>query len=263
MLKKGDEGAEVAVLIDDLRRMGFQLEGGRTFDATVKRSVEAFQVGKTDASGQPLVVDGKVGPNTRWAIDVFLGKITTAADIEVTLPPVPKGGSKSGRLALDVAIAEAVAGRGEEGGDNCGPDIRRYYSTHAEEGASWCAAFISYCFREALGREADFGYRIGAQDVHNQMRNLGNAYPASLQSPPQPGDIIVWRRVDPENPKGTAWQGHVGMVHGFQDGILWTIEGNRGPYPSKVKAFRYGWSDLVVSAGNDKFKGLYGLSRHP
>lgn len=263
MLKQGDEGDEVAALVADLRRLGFQLKPSRIFDSTVKRSVEAFQVGKTDASGQPLAVDGKVGPNTRWALDVALGKSSLAADIDVGLPPILDLGNQAGRQALEVAIEEAADKSGEEGEDNHGPDIRRYYDGHADEGASWCAAFVSYCFRKGLGRDADFGYLIGAQAIHNRMRALGHAYPASLQDPPQPGDIITWLRIDPTDPEGTAWQGHVGIVHSFQNGILWTIEGNRGSYPSKVKAFRYSWSDLVVSATNDRFKGLYGLSRHP
>ena len=93
------------------------------------------------------------------------------------------------------------------------------------------------------------------------MRALHHNYPAALSNPPLPGDLIVWRRVDPADPT-SAWKGHVGLVYGFVDGNLWTIEGNRGSYPSQVKPFRYSWSDLVQSTG-DKFKGVYGLSRHP
>ena len=263
MLRQGDKGAAVRELVDDLRELDFELDVGEIFNSIVRRSVETFQVGQLDVSGQPLVVDGKVGPNTRWALDCALGRRSVEATIHVDLPLVPAGGSPTGRRALEKAIQEAVAGAGEEGSDNHGPDLRRYYAGHGSEGQSWCAAFASYCFREAVGRDPVFGYLTGAQAIHNRMRKLGHAYPASLSKPPEPGDLFVWRRVDPQNLKKTSWQGHVGIVHGFSDGVLWTIEGNRGPYPSRVKPFRYSWSTLVVSAANDRFKGMYGLSRHP
>lgn len=74
MLKIGDEGKAVAQLVDDLRKLSFGLAPTDKFDQVVKKSVEAFQVANVDASGQPLIVDGKVGPHTRWALDAALGK---------------------------------------------------------------------------------------------------------------------------------------------------------------------------------------------
>jgi peptidoglycan hydrolase-like protein with peptidoglycan-binding domain len=263
LLKIGDQGSAVADLIDDLRALGFALAAGQVYSLEVKRSVEAFQSPNVDSSGRPLVVDGKVGPHTRWAIDRALGRVQVQAATGLELPPVPAGGSASGRAALEVAMAEASAGRGEQGSDNHGPDVRRYLAGEGNEGDSWCAGFVSYCFREALGHNAVFGYRVGAQSVHQRMKALGHAYQASLANPPLPGDIITWRRVDPADPVGSAWKGHVGIVHGFQNGILWTVEGNRGNYPSLVKPFNYSWSAVVASETNDRFKGLFGLSRHP
>jgi peptidoglycan hydrolase-like protein with peptidoglycan-binding domain len=262
ILKLGSSGPDVRTLIDDLRRLGFGLPAGNMFDAVVRRSVEAFQVANLDASGAPLVIDGKVGTNTRWALDAALNG-RSPQDLVANVPGLPGGGSASGRAALQVALAELAAGNGEVGGDNRGPHVTRYLNGQAAAGSSWCAGFVSYCFRQGLGRNADFGYIVGAQALHNKMRALGNAYAAALSNPPQPGDIIAWRRVDPTNPAQSAWKGHIGIVHSFADGILWTVEGNRGPFPSRVKAFRYSWSALVASLSGDRFKGLYGLSRHP
>lgn len=263
MLVLGDHGPQVQELITMLRKLGFVLDVGEVFDTPVKRCVEAFQVANVDASGQPLEVDGKVGPNTRWAIEVALGLRKPNVQSDLTLPGTPAGGSDAGRRALAVAIKEADARHGEKGSDNHGPDVRRYLDGREPEGSSWCAGFVSHCFREALGYEAVFGYILGAQALHNRMRKLGYAYDAAMSNPPQPGDIIAWRRIDPAKAAETAWKGHIGIVHSFQDGILWTVEGNRGPYPAVVKSFRYSWSDLVVSLKGDRFKGLYGLSRHP
>ncbi|WP_045855132.1 CHAP domain-containing protein [Raoultella terrigena] len=262
MLKMGDEGIAVAQLVDDLRKLLFGLAPGNKFDALVKKSVEAFQVANVDSSGQPLVIDGKVGPHTRWALDAALGKHSGIVPHvqPPSLPPVT-GGSKTGQAALKIALAEV--GQGEGASDNYGPDIKRYFAGHGKQGQSWCAAFVSYCFSQALGAEPLFGYQTSAQALHNKMKSLGYSYTPSLSNPPQPGDIICWLRVDPGKVKETAWQGHVGIVQRYADGILWTVEGNRGAWPSKVNLFHYSWSVLVTSATNDNFKGLYGLSRHP
>lgn len=263
LLKLGSQGPEVAALINRLRALGFALPPGNLYDSTVKKSVEAFQVGHVDASGTPLVVDGKVGLHTDWAINAAITG-AAPAPIDFGLPPLPPGGSAAGRAALAVAMREMAAGRGEIGANNSGPDVAAYLAP-AGLGTpnNWCAAFVSHCFREALGHNAVFGYLPGAQAVYNKMAQLGYAYGATLSYPPQPGDIIVWRRVDPNDPTTTGWYGHIGLVHSFANGNLWTIEGNRGSFPSKVKSFRYSWALLVSSASSDRFKGLYGLSRHP
>ena len=261
LLKLGDEGPQVAALIEDLRRLNFDLPAGSTYDGVVKKTVEAFQVSNLDPSGLPLEVDGKVGPFTRWALDARVANIAPIAST-FALPASDAGGSAAGKAALKVAMQEMDAGHGEEGSDNHGQYVRTYLNGVAE-GSSWCAGFVSYCFHQGIGHNGVFGYTAGAQEIHKKMKALGHAYVASLSNPPQPGDIIAWRRVDPTNVASTSWQGHVGIVHSFRDGLLWTIEGNRGPFPSKVQTFRYPWPALVVSATNDAFKGLFGLSRHP
>ncbi|KAB2784739.1 CHAP domain-containing protein [Brucella anthropi] len=262
MLVLGDRGTEVKALVTKLRKVGFALKPTDVFDNIVKKSLEAFQIANVDASGQPLNVDGKLGPNTDWALDAALGNQTLDVKSSIVLPDLAAG-KTTGSKALSVAMNEMNSGCGEQGADNRGPDVRRYLNGKAPEGSSWCAGFVSYCFQEALEKEPVFGYLVGAQALHNRMRSLGYAYHAAMTEPPQPGDIIAWKRVDPTNPKETYWQGHIGVVHSFMNGILWTIEGNRGPYPAFVRAFRYSWADLVVSSQADKFKGLYGLSRHP
>lgn len=263
VLKLNSTGPAVVALVRDLRDLGFSIPAGNSYTSLVKKCVEAFQVGHVDASGTPLVIDGKVGPHTAWAIRASLGGLRPAAT-EFTVPSIPGGGSAAGRAALQVAIRDMNAGRGESGSNNSGPDVQAYLApTGLGCPNNWCAAFVSNCFRQALGENAVFGYLAGAQSVHNAMRRLGHDYKASLSNPPMPGDIIVWRRIDPVKPQETGWYGHIGLVHSFANGNLWTIEGNRGPFASRVKSFRYSWPNLVSSAANDKFKGLYGMSRHP
>jgi hypothetical protein len=75
---------------------------------------------------------------------------------------------------------------------------------------------------------------VGAQAIRNELRRRGYEYAPSQANPPRPGDVVTWWR-------GTysGWQGHIGIVEGFADGIVTTIEGNRGRYPSRVGRFRY------------------------
>jgi hypothetical protein len=262
LLKLGSSGPDVAALVDRLRAHGFQLPPGAEFNAQVKRTVEAFQSANIDALGRPLAVDGKVGEHTSWALSAAALPPAAGLAGPAAVPNIGGGGSAAGRAALRIALAEAARGAGESGSNNNGADVVRYLNGTAPP-ANWCAALVSWCFQQAIGEgNIAFGYCVGAQAVHNRMRKLGHAYPATLSQPPEPGDIIVWRRVDPADPR-TGWQGHIGLIVGFANGYLTTVEGNRGPFPSKVATFQHSWADIVASQTSDRFKGLFGLSRHP
>ena len=62
-------------------------------------------------------------------------------------------------------------------------------------------------------------------------RDRGCAVTPGDADPPQPGDVICWWRGSPG-----GWQGHVGLVHSYADGIVRTVEGNKTP---KVGTFTY------------------------
>ncbi len=232
MLKRNSQGPEVAALVEDLRALGY-FSGARTdvFDLQVAQSVRALQMQGADIAGRPLVVDGIVGPVTRWVIDTRLGRLPRPRPAApAALPAPPKGGSATGRAALAVAMAELAAGHGEVGGDNRGPHVRRYLSGLVPEGSNWCAGFVSFCFRES-GRPMPFTYSVGARDILRQMKAAGHLIHPTPQDPPQPGDIIVWWRGSP-----TSWMGHIGLVHSCEAGVLRTVEGNKTP---KVGSFVY------------------------
>lgn len=78
-----------------------------------------------------------------------------------------------------------------------------------------------------------YKYSLGARDVRNQFRRKGWTYDVQ-QVEPAPGDIVVWWRGTQD-----GWMGHIGFVHHHADGILHTIEGNRGPFPSHVQSYTY------------------------
>jgi hypothetical protein len=236
MLKKGDQGKSVAALQKLLVQRGYPVDVNGVFDTRTYRAVRAFQSQNMDQHAQPLVVDGKVGDLTRWSLSHPKPDIATLSAIDyLQLPSANKGGSASGRAALAVAIGELRAGAGEIGGNNAGPWVKKYLAPAGlDEGNSWCASFVSWCYLQASDGDKTampFPYNPGARSLLQQFKKSGWAQAPQSGYPPRPGDIVVWWRV-----QLTGWQGHVGLVHQVQDGMLYTIEGNRSP---RVQGFSY------------------------
>ncbi len=235
-LKKGDRGNDVRTLQELLSKHGFPVDTDGDFGPRTLRAVRAFQSQNLDQHGQPLTVDGKVGPLTWWSLTH--PKPLTVAPSAVNyarLPAASMGGSKPGRAALKAAIAELKAGAGEIGGNNRGPWVKKYLEgAGLDEGNSWCASFVSWCYREAAGGKKDkmpFVYCPGARALLRQFKEKGWAHEPQSGYEPKPGDLVVWWRVSFQ-----GWQGHIGLVHSIKDGMLYTIEGNRSP---QVQGFSY------------------------
>ena len=107
--------------------------------------------------------------------------------------------------------------------------------TGLAEGNSWCAAFVSWCFLQAANGDTSkmpFKYTAGARNIYNQFKSNGMSIAATDNGfVPQPGDIVAWWRVS--MPSGL---GHIGIVHHFEDGFIYTIEGNKA---ANVAGFSY------------------------
>ncbi len=151
------------------------------------------------------------------------------------LPSIEFGGSAIGRAALAVAIQELKYGAKEIGGANSGVWVKKYLNGLAPEGSSWCAGFVSHCFAHS-GLLIPFNYSMSARELLNQFKSKNWSYDRGSGTNPQPGDIVVWWRGSPD-----GWQGHTGLVHHYEDGILNTIEGNR---TSKVAGFSYNFKTM-------------------
>ena len=110
------------------------------------------------------------------------------------MPGEAAGGSQAGRAALQAAINELNAGAGEEGGNNMGPQAKKYLQPAGlPEGNGWCAAFVSLCFLQAGGdnRRTPFKYSAGARNIFNQLKQKGLVYDANVVEA-CPGDIASW-----------------------------------------------------------------------
>ena len=192
-----------------------QYEDGKFTDEMVVQLVEHWQ------DSNSLDVDGYCGPDTQ----ANLNKAAAGAD---------PASSELGLLALSVAIENI--GNGEEGGNNSGEFVEmlhgKEFDGNDDDDGAWCASFVSWCFEQACDRleiEMPFKRSGGAKTL---WKNVGNA--GSFPTDPAPGDVVCWDR----GKKG-SWQGHIGFVERIEDGIIYTVEGNVGSYPSKVKRFMH------------------------
>ena len=232
-MKKGDRGTRVRDLQRLLNAKGYPVDVDGDFGPSTYKAVRAFQSQNLDQHGQPLVVDGSVGPLTWWSLNNPKPRVEPVSAVDyATMPPRSIGGSKIGRAALAAAIGELKAGAGEVGGNNKGPWVKKYLKPAGlDEGNSWCASFVSWCYLQASNAVMPFAYCPGARSLLKEFRDNGWAKEPQSGYQPLPGDIVVWWRV-----QLAGWQGHVGLVHQVKDGMLYTIEGNRS---TKVQGFSY------------------------
>lgn len=247
-LSFGASGSAVAELVQLLFRRGFleSSSSGHQFNRSVRQAVKDFQARHVDSRGRPLVVDGIVGPLTRWAL-----LHPDNSDLLLPIPPAndpPRGGNTRSRAALLAAITEINDGAMEVGSNNCGPWVEKYLSGRASTPSNWCTAFVCWCFAQHSEPPA-FRFTLGARSLRNTFRRKGWLIQATNENPPQPGDLVFWWR---DRPSG--WKGHVGLVHHAADGILYTVEGNKGGFPAPVRTF-----DYVLA----KMERLLGFGRVP
>jgi CHAP domain/Putative peptidoglycan binding domain len=235
ILKKGSTGKPVKELQLLLQELDHNVPITSVYDTATFNAVSTFQASHLNEHGKPLEVDGKVGDITMWALKNPRSKVVST-EINYKQFPSETGGHPTGRLALQFAIDELKAGAGEVGGNNKGKWVKKYLApTGIAEGNSWCAAFVSWCFLQAVGGDKSkmpFNYTAGARNIFNQFKAKGWHFSGTEPGfEPQPGDIVAWWRVS--MPSGL---GHIGIVHHYKDGFLYTIEGNKA---ANVAGFSY------------------------
>jgi hypothetical protein len=187
------------------------------FGAQTEEAVQLFQARSADQFGNPLTIDGRVGPTT-WAA-LF------AAEVSLTT----QGGSAVQQKAIEFAFSQV--GKMESPlGSNRGPEVDGYLRSvglnPADGSFPWCAAFVYFCFQQAatqLGvanpaiKDAgvlDCWNKAGATAVHRIAASEASNTPSLVK----PGMVFVL--------KTGGGTGHMGLIEKVQGARLTTIEGN-------------------------------------
>ncbi|MFN3580092.1 MAG: CHAP domain-containing protein [Pseudomonas sp.] len=242
LLRRGSQGEMVSYLNQRLHALGLVDKPGPLFDLATQRAVRTFQASQLDERGRPLTVDGLVGALTAWRLVHIEDPVPQAEPLPAvaSTSTLPRGGSARGRLALQTAFKERDAGAREIGSNNNGEFVRKYLHPNGKPPLPWCAGFVSWCYSQHP-QGCPYNYSLGARDILNQFTRRGWRIDPRQGQLPEPGDIVVWTRDAPGNPHA----GHIGMVVELSEGgILYVIEGNKGPFPAPVKVFDYVYSRM-------------------
>ena len=159
----------------------------------------------------------------------FWNWATTLGGLVTRLPPPePLPGPTTLYAAAVLKVATQNIGRGESLGNNSGPDLDAYRKGGA--GGAWCAAFVSHCLEHgAKGVEMP----CPVTRSHRAKKLFKNALAVGTRvERPRPGDVVLWHR----GAKGAA-TGHIGIVSRVEGNAFWSIQGNKGAFPSKVREY--------------------------
>jgi peptidoglycan hydrolase-like protein with peptidoglycan-binding domain len=194
-------------------------------------------------NGIAVVVDGRFGPATQYAVGRFqtrrglpkTGIVDTPTFEELT-EPLHRALAPPSTTPTGMSSGVAAAARQhlkqrprEVGGANRGPWVRVYMDGADGPGFLWCAGFASFVVRQAawhagvsLPMRPTFSCDVISRDAQTDGRFIaeseiaGNA--ATLNDLPR-GSLFVQRRTP------TDWN-HVGIVVAAVGEIIETIEGN-------------------------------------
>jgi lysozyme family protein/peptidoglycan hydrolase-like protein with peptidoglycan-binding domain len=193
------------------------------FGPDTEQAVRLFQARSTDETGEPLEIDGIVGPKT-WAA-LFDPGTSPSPDV----PPAETPTSLT-EAVLDIA-ADEVGVREQPPGSNRGPRVDEFIRSvglnPAQDSFPWCMCFVFWCFVQAA-------QRTGAP---NLVPKTGGVHLAWQRSQGRSGVTVVsaaQARRDPALVKpGMAFfidtgggRGHTGIVSANVNSFLETIEGN-------------------------------------
>ena len=187
-----------------------QLDQEHLTMAEVTRLVEYYQ----KRAGLP--VDGMAGPYTlsRLGVSKSPGRLLMRSALRIAIDCLGEGEVEANNKS---AWLDKVRQK-----DGTGLPWRGYK-------APWCAAFVSYCYMQAIkgtGSKLPWVSSRSSRALERLLRANG-----VVHETPQPGAVAIFRR----GVLGRA--GHVGLVERYDSktGRVHTIEGNASKFPSKVE----------------------------
>ncbi len=222
IVKAGDSDHEIVKSVQHrLNEVGCgPIEETGIFDNDVtKKAVKLFQARFPDASGQPLHVDGEVGPLT-WS--AMFGTTSVPSSSPASSPLVKAAIAFAG-TQLDVRENPLGSNRGKEVDEY----LRAVGLNPLGNSFAWCVAFTHFCYlkaAESLGRDNPHIKTPGVLDHWNKagtkpgVVRVTNAQAVGDPSLVKPGSLFI---IDLG-----GGLGHSGMVVETANGRMMTIEGN-------------------------------------
>ncbi|MCK9435574.1 MAG: peptidoglycan-binding protein [Synergistaceae bacterium] len=230
VLEKGATGEEVYQLQHRLVRLGYWYGGNINgkFDDITEKHLMYFQETHINQDGRFLLPDGVLGPKTQWALDNPFG----ANQRNYIDAKIPNNIGEMRTHILEIAVRERMKNIRENPlGSNAGP-ILKY---GGQPGWAWCALFVSWVWREALGV-----HRFGKQASCHKLFDVAKKEKAVVQiKDAVPGDAYVILHKN-----GT---GHTGLVLRMPlkgDDRFNTISGNEANRV-KLGTRRFGDKDIA------------------
>ncbi|MBL0372411.1 CHAP domain-containing protein [Rhizobium sp. KVB221] len=223
MLRRDSHGPNVTRIQERLKILGIQEVGpvDADFGERTEWAVKLFQARHEDGQGEPLEIDGVVGPMT-WN-SLFEIEPAGSGETEVSVAD-----NDLASAALDIA-ANQIGVLEQPRGSNRGPMVDEYMNAvdGGLRGQPWCMAFVYWCFRQAAQQN---GLPLRVPKTASVWRSWEMAQAAGQ------GEILTAReaRADPDRVRpGMVFyidtggrNGHTGFVRDIIDGKLVTIEGN-------------------------------------
>lgn len=223
MIRSGKSGPNVRKIQQQLSDLGIREVGpvDGDFGERTEWAVRLFQARHEDSNGEPLEVDGVVGPIT-W--NSLFGIELDGIEGETPPPPAPVGDLSE--AALKIAVSQ-IGVLEQPKGSNRGDEVDDYMNAvdGTLRGQAWCMAFVYWCFRQATGNAPLRVPKTASVWRSWEMAQEGNI-----------GRIITAKqaRAEPELVKpGMVFyidtggrHGHTGFVRDIVNGKLLTIEGN-------------------------------------
>ena len=120
-------------------------------------------------------------------------------------------------------------------------------------GYSWCAAFVSWCLRQARVSESTVPTFVSCSRAVKDFRSRGMFKEAKSGYIPQTGDIIFF--IKPEDAAQGYVSSHVGIVMGTDSGFVYTVEGNTDNYCVCQKSYPFD-SEKLVGYATPNYKTL-------